>query len=806
MNRYALLILGLVALLVLAACGSSPGASQDLSVVAETPSATAPVLTRPKTVEPELTEERNAESGESSSAESGESTQEASPESEKVAEGTSDRVTPERSFAGTVPAPEFPAGLDWLNTDRPLTLEQLKGKVVVLDFWTYGCINCMHVIPDLKRLEEEYPNELVVIGVHSAKFENEGDTDNIRQVILRYELEHPVVNDHQFEVWRTWGAQAWPTLVLIDPAGNVVGGHSGEGIYPLFKPVIESLVQEFDANGILDRTPLDLKLEKEGLPETVLSFPGKVLADGAGGRLFIADTNHNRVVVAELNSGEVLSVIGAGEYGFEDGDFGTAAFAHPQGMTLSPDGKTLYVADTENHAIRRVDLEAEKVSTLAGTGLQSRQYPPIGGQAPDIALNSVWDLELDGQRLYIAMAGTHQLWVMDLESGFIGPFAGNAREGTQDGLLAEAELAQPSGLSLDGQGRLYFTDPEASTIRWAEIGTTDAQVGTLVGSGASLFDFGDVDGVGNQARLQHALGVVYYEGTVYVADTYNSKIKRVDPESREIETLLGSEHGWRDGPDPLFYEPGGIDAAGGKLYVADTNNHAVRIVDLQTKDTSTLVLRGIERFMPSADEEDFGGKIVQLEPAQIATGPGKVVLDLKMPEGYKVNELAPSSMTWMVEDGVVLLPPDANRSVVAPQFPMELDVTFKEGRGVLTADLTIFYCEAETESICLVEQVRLEAPLVVETDGDHVLELAHVIELPDEVATATPAVAKLEESGSDRTQVDRLPSEWQVQLLAQLENLGPAPELHNQVWLNSEALSLEDLRGQVVLVEFWTFG
>jgi DNA-binding beta-propeller fold protein YncE len=389
------------------------------------------------------------------------------------------------------------------------------------------------------------------------------------------------------------------------------------------------------------------------------------------------------------------------------------------------------VADTDNHAIRQVDLDMQMVSTLAGTGLQSRQYPPLGGQAPDIALNSVWDLELDGQQLYIAMAGTHQLWVMDLESGFIGPFAGSAREGTQDGPLAEAELAQPSGLSLDGQGRLYFTDPEASTIRWAETGPTDAQVGTLVGSGASLFDFGDADGVGSQARLQHALGVVYYEGAVYVADTYNSKIKRVDPESREIETLLGSEHGWRDGADPLFYEPGGLDATDGKLYIADTNNHAVRIVDLQTNETSTLVLRGIERFIPSADEEDFGGKILQLDPAQVAEGVGKVVLNVKIPKGYKVNELAPSSMAWKVEDGVVVLPPDANRSVVAPQFPMELDVTFNEGAGVLTSDLVIFYCEAETESICLIEQVRLEAPLMVEVDGDHVLELAHMIELPE---------------------------------------------------------------------------
>ena len=165
---------------------------------------------------------------------------------------------PVQSFAGTRPAPEFPSGLEWLNTAEPLSLEQLQGKVVLLDFWTYGCINCIHIIPDLKRLEAEYPNELVVIGVHSAKFLNEGETDNIRNVVLRYGVEHPVVNDRDFEVWRTWGANAWPTTVLIDPVGNVVGGHSGEGVYEIVQPVVQGLVDEFTALGVTRQYSLSL--------------------------------------------------------------------------------------------------------------------------------------------------------------------------------------------------------------------------------------------------------------------------------------------------------------------------------------------------------------------------------------------------------------------------------------------------------------------------------------------------------------------------------------------------------------------
>jgi thiol-disulfide isomerase/thioredoxin len=117
-----------------------------------------------------------------------------------------------------VRAPEFPAGMQWLNTATPLRLADLRGKIVLLDFWTYCCINCMHIIPELTALERKYPNELVVIGVHSAKFHNEGDSENIRQAILRYEIQHPVVNDRDFRIWRSYAVRAWPTLMVIKPS------------------------------------------------------------------------------------------------------------------------------------------------------------------------------------------------------------------------------------------------------------------------------------------------------------------------------------------------------------------------------------------------------------------------------------------------------------------------------------------------------------------------------------------------------------------------------------------------------------
>lgn len=640
----------------------------------------------------------------------------------------------EQSLAGTDRAPEFPPDLEWLNTEQPLTLEQLRGKLVLLDFWTYGCINCIHIIPDLKRLEQEYPDELVVIGVHSAKFENESETDNIRQIILRYDLGHPVVNDKNFRVWGMWGARAWPTLVLIDPAGNIVGGHSGEGIYPVFKPVMEVLVQEFEERGELDRTPLEIKLEKEGLPSTLLRFPGKILADESRNRLFIADTKHHRIVVADPLDGNVLRVIGSGEPGFIDGGFREARFRDPQGMALSADGNTLYVADTENHALRRVLLEEEQVETLVGTGRQASSYPPEGGKAPEVALTSPWDLALDGDQLYIAMAGSHQIWMMDLAQGTVGALVGSGREGTRDAPLPRAELAQPSGLALDGSGRLYFADSEASTIRWADVEADIGEVATLVGRGESLFDFGDVDGVGTEAKLQHPLGVVFVGGSLYVADTYNHKIKILDPDSAEIRTFAGGEAGWRDGTEPFFYEPGGLDAGDGKLYIADTNNHSVRVIDLQTGSTSTLVLKGIEEFSPVSTSGSGGGKTVKrLEKQQVQPGEGTIELEIVMPPGYKFNPLAPSSVQWESQNDVVLLPEGADGNLSGAEMPKSQTVQFHEGTDELRVDLNIYYCENERESLCLIEMVELVVPVEVAPGGAAQVSLTYAIAPPEDL-------------------------------------------------------------------------
>ncbi|MBI4221859.1 MAG: redoxin domain-containing protein, partial [Planctomycetes bacterium] len=486
----------------------------------------------------------------------------------------------------SVPAPELTGGAAWLNVSRPLTLADLKGKVVLLDFWTYCCINCMHIIPDLKKLETKYSKELAVIGVHSAKFQNEREAENIRQAILRYGIEHPVINDSNLAIWQAYGARAWPTLVLIDPEGNIVGSDTGEGHYEILDKLIGKLVSEFRSKNLINEKPIPLSLEKYKLGPSSLSFPGKILADETSNRLFIADSNHNQIVITNLE-GEVLDIAGNGEIGRGDGAFKDAGFHHPQGMTLQ--GDNLYVADTENHLIRKLDLKAKTVKTIAGTDKQAA-FMDTGGMGTFSSLNSPWDLVyLDG-RLYIAMAGAHQIWVMDLETTVFQPFAGSGAEGRTDGLLDKSALAQPSGITVSGT-RLYFADSEVSAIRYVDM--KENRVKTIVGQ--DLFVFGDVDGKGEEVRLQHPLGVTNYNGLVYVADTYNHKIKIVNPSDTTCITFAGDgQPGFVDGKEPRFYEPGGLSFANNKLYIADTNNHAIRVVDIKTKEVSTLQIKGLK--------------------------------------------------------------------------------------------------------------------------------------------------------------------------------------------------------------------
>jgi thiol-disulfide isomerase/thioredoxin len=503
-------------------------------------------------------------------------------------------------FSQRLSAPAFPSGLDWINTAQPIKLDQLRGKFVLLDFWTLGCINCMHIIPELKKIEAAWPNNLVVIGVHSAKFAEEKDTKTISQAVLRYGLEHPVVNDADYAIWNSYGIRAWPSLVLIDPEGYAVWGHSGEVTFQQLNDVLKPAIAHYRRAGLLDQRPLSFQRESERAAGAELRFPGKVLADEASDRLFIADSGHNRIVIARLN-GTILETIGDGKRGAADGSYVQAQFNSPQGMALKDD--VLYIADTENHLIRKVDLIKKAVYTLAGTGHQSPVALRIafGAKPRNIPLSSPWALCIQGGDLYIAMAGLHQIWKTSLDASGIGVYAGNGTEDIVDGPLSPnrpyqpgyASFAQPSGLTSDGAW-LYVADAEGSSIRAVPFNHRQ-EVRTVVGTArlpqARLFTFGDVDGPASRVLLQHPLGIVFHDGKLYIADTYNNKIKVIDPQSGETHTLAGSGKAEYAEDPPAFNNPSGLSYAAGKLFVADTNNHAIRVIDLNHGNAVSTLLK-----------------------------------------------------------------------------------------------------------------------------------------------------------------------------------------------------------------------
>ncbi|MXX31190.1 MAG: alkyl hydroperoxide reductase [Chloroflexi bacterium] len=443
----------------------------------------------------------------------------------------------------------------------------------------------------MRKLERRYADTLQVVSVHSPKFPTERETENLRQAILRLRIEHPVLNDADFKYWQTFGARAWPTLYFIDPRGNVIGIHEGELTEDMAAPLIDGWLTEYEAESVLTRR--DLGLVRETGRDSALSFPGKVAWDDASGRLVVSDSNNDRIIISDLD-GNVSQVIGGSEAGFRDGLAGEAQFNQPQGVEIY--GDYVFVADNENHAIRRIDLRDGSVSTIAGTGAQARMMPQ-GEPARQTALSSPWDIAVQEGDLYIAMAGIHQIWRMPLgehagDDSYVGPWGGSGREGIVDGPRMQSELAQVSGLA-PGPSGLAFADSESSGVReisWDPDGRTTTFIGKT-GQGG-LFHFGDADGGRAVAKLQHPLDVARVGDELYVADTFNHKIKQVFPLTENVNTLVGG-HGDALGSfsELQFDEPGGLtNGPGRSLLVADTNNHRIVQLDLETRQGREIVL------------------------------------------------------------------------------------------------------------------------------------------------------------------------------------------------------------------------
>jgi thiol-disulfide isomerase/thioredoxin len=458
-------------------------------------------------------------------------------------------------------------GRSWINTADGAEPD-LTGRIVLLDFWTFCCANCLHVLDELRPIEEEFADVLVTVGVHSPKFVHEADHDALVAACERYDVRHAVLDDPDLTTWKSYAVRAWPTLTVIDPEGYVVAQMSGEGHAHGLRTLLTQLVAEHEAKGTLRRgntpyTPPE--------PETTaLRFPGKAIAL-PGGSYLVSDTTHHSIVELDHDAETVLRRFGSGARGFTDGKATEATFSEPQGLCLLDDD-TAIVADTVNHALRAIDLQTGEVRTVAGTGHQWSQGSATSGPAREVDLSSPWDMVLVDDRIIIAMAGIHQLWVYTSEHNTISVLAGTTNEGLVDGTLAEAWFSQPSGLTVDATGQIWIADSESSALRRLDLttaaGSDTGTVTTAIGKG--LFDFGLRDGAADQALLQHPLGVTALpDGSIAISDTYNGAIRRYDPSTDEVSTLITG-----------LREPSDAVLADGHLLVVESAAHRLTRVRL----------------------------------------------------------------------------------------------------------------------------------------------------------------------------------------------------------------------------------
>ncbi len=586
-------------------------------------------------------------------------------------------------------AVEFPPDAEWVNT-APLTMEELRGRYVLLDFWTYGCINCYHMVPHLNALQSLFEDDLVVVGVHSAKFTHESETENIRSAVQRYNINYPVVNDAEMVLWQSYHVPGWPTILLIDPEGSIIGGHVGEWPLEMMVAVME---QQLDGDDSA-RPALPAALQQAGqpqLPPTVLRFPEGIYWDGVDELLYVADTGNNRVIVLDTDSGTVQAVYGDGTAGLADGEGTQTRFLRPRGIARL--GDIIYVADTGNHAIRAIDPRTGAVSTVARGELHAHW-----------GLRSPWGLASDGTTLYIGNAGEHQIWYYDPETGEYERFAGSGIEGVRDGEPTRAEFAQPSGLFVDGS-TLWVADPESSAIR--AISLPDGEVRTLVGTG--LFDFGDQDGPVGEALLMHAADVAVVGGNPIVLDTYNAKVKRVIDDV--ISTL----------PIPGLNEPSAVSVQGNRLWIADTNNHRVVSVDVEG---------GTPQVLRIAPAQQAARTISSRQNLQS----GALELELSLPDGWKLNVPSPNTVVIRNVQGeehavrVAATEAEVERVRIPWAELISAGIVDEASlRQSVQVELWLYYCEREDETVCLFDGATYTVAIESDSAAQGATVVAHPV-------------------------------------------------------------------------------
>jgi thiol-disulfide isomerase/thioredoxin len=579
-------------------------------------------------------------------------------------------------------------GRGWLNTGgKRLDLESLRGKVVVLDFWTFCCINCLHVLDELRPLEAKYGDALVIIGVHSPKFEHERDPQALAAAVERYGVEHPVLDDPDLKTWDAYAARAWPTLAVIDPEGYVVSTMAGEGHLQALDAIIGGLIETHTARGTLD--PEGSPYVAAPAAATTLRFPGKAIAL-PGGDVLVSDSARHRLVRLAPDLATVVGVVGTGERGRADGT--APQFNEPQGLALLPQevaetvGYDLVVADTVNHLLRGVRLADGQTTTVAGTGKQWRMDNGTA-TALEVDLSSPWDLAWFDGGLVVAMAGIHQLWHFDPLERTARPYAGTTVESLKDGPLDQVWMAQPSGLAADGE-RLWLVDSETSALRYVQ----DGAMHTAIGQG--LFDFGHVDGPAADALMQHPLGLaVLPGGRIAVADTYNGALRAYDPATGEVTTLAAD-----------LAEPSDVLVLDGRVAVVESAAHRLVVPDL--------------------GEAAVGGQHHRVTRKRTKVAPGALRLDVlfEPAAGQKLDY----SFGSPIQVTVSADPPQLLAAGAGKGDELGRDLVLADGidRGVLQVVAQAATCDAEAEHpACHLTRQDWGVPVEIAEDGVATLRL-----------------------------------------------------------------------------------
>ncbi len=634
-------------------------------------------------------------------------------------------------------------GRGWLNTGgKSLDLESLRGKIVLLDFWTFCCINCLHVLDELRPLEEKYSDVLVTVGVHSPKFEHEADPVALVSAVERYEIHHPVLDDPELATWKAYTARAWPTLVVVDPEGYIVAHLSGEGHADGLSVLLEELVAEHEAKGTLHRGdgPYVAPVPTSG----TLRFPGKA-TQLPNGNYLVVDSGHHRLVELRPDLETVERIIGSGTKGYLDGQSEIAQFNEPQGVTLLPSelawklGYDAVVADTVNHRLRGVTLSSGYVQTIAGNGVQRlldtgparvtdsgagtwSEHHDAGpadfagdaldvgalGKGTEVSLSSPWDVVWSEklQKVVIAMAGTHQIFAFDPLANQVSILAGSGLEGLLDGKAEDAWFAQSSGLAIDGEDNIWVADSETSSLRRLVVSYSGVTVETAVGKG--LFDFGFRDGEASEARLQHPLGVtVLPDNSVAIADTYNGAVRRYDPATKSVSTLA---RGLAEPSDVVVVQVEGSDPL---LVVVESNKHQLVLVPIPKE----------------AQQVDEGASQTHRPKSPVTPGTLELAVRFKAPTGQKLDDRWGDPTQMKISSTPPELLVSGGGTSVGLLRTLELSADVPEGILHITARAAA--CDGpETEdgeipdhAACHLYQQDWGIPVVLQADGESELVL-----------------------------------------------------------------------------------